>query len=113
MGVALCLGLGKAGTTYFARGIDDVSDEHALLCGVLIIIIFFAFFTLFCWFFMENVPQLIQLIFDFQAQCPSWCATLENEADAMPDFGSEPRHDDEEEGYAGANEGKYGRNYHC
>ncbi len=48
MGVALCLGLGKAGTTYFARGIDDVSDEHALLCGVLIIIIIFAFFTLFC-----------------------------------------------------------------
>ncbi len=73
---------------------------------------------------MENVPQLIQLIFDFQANVPadvpSACQTrlvrltpLENEADAMPDFGSEPRHDDEEEGYAGANEGKYGRNYHC
>lgn len=61
---------------------------------------------------MENVPQLI---FDFQAHLNNVpaCATLENEADAMPDFGSEPRHDDEEEGYAGANEGKYRRNYHC
>lgn len=93
-----------------AESMTRVTNMHFY---VLIIIIFFAFFTLFCWFFMENVPQLIQLIFDFQAQCPSWCATLENEADAMPDFGSEPRHDDEEEGYAGANEGKYGRNYHC